>query len=103
MKSKLSVKLLGIGVVLAMLASLLIGITAAPVSAATNQAVFTPYSLPSNLNNLIGGVSYSAYFAANPTATTCTATPVVIANPVINGIRYPIPGRQYHLCLGWHQ
>jgi hypothetical protein len=86
MKSKLSVKLLGIGVVLAMLASLLIGITAAPVSAATNQAVFTPYSLPSNLNNLIGGVSYTSYFTANPTQTVDTATPVVIANPIINGV-----------------
>ena len=58
MKSKLSMKILGIGVVLAMLASLLVGLTAAPVSAATNQMVFTPLSLPSNIGNFLGGVSY---------------------------------------------
>jgi hypothetical protein len=40
-----------------MLASLLVGITAAPASAATNSMVFTPQLMPSNLNNFLGGQS----------------------------------------------
>lgn len=85
MKSKLSIKILGIVVALATLTSLLVGITAAPVSAATNLAVFTPYSLPSNLNNFLGGVQYTTDFTANPTKTTSTVS-VVIANPSLDAV-----------------
>jgi hypothetical protein len=85
MKSKLSIKILGIVVALATLTSLLVGITASPVSAATNLAVFTPYSLPSNLNNFLGGVQYTTDFTANPTKTTSTVS-VVIANPSLDAV-----------------
>ena len=82
MKSKLSLKVLGVVITLATLASLLVGITAAPagVSAATNQMVFTPYSLPSNLNYFVGGVTPT--FAAGATTTTTfayTASPNIDA------------------------
>jgi hypothetical protein len=71
MKSKLSLKVLGVVITLATLASLLVGLTAAPagVSAATNQMVFTPYSLPSNLNYFVGGVT-PTFAAGNTTSTT---------------------------------
>ena len=75
MKSKLSLKVLGVVITLATLASLLVGITAAPagVSAATNQMVFTPYSLPSNLNYFVGGVT-PTFAAGATTSTTFTYT-----------------------------
>jgi hypothetical protein len=81
MKSKLSLKVLGVVITLATLASLLVGITAAPagVSAATNQMVFTPYSLPSNLNYFVSGAGTPA-FAAGATTTTTFNTPPVAPN-----------------------
>jgi hypothetical protein len=84
MKSKLT-KILGIVVVMATVASLLVGFTASPVSAATTKMAFTPASSPSNINNFLGGDSYAQYFAVNPTVTTY-ATPVAIGNPHINGM-----------------
>jgi hypothetical protein len=82
MKSKLSTKVLGIVVTVATLASLLVGLTAAPagVSAATNQMVFTPLSLPSNSGNFLGGQSSAP--AAGTTSTTFTP----ITNPHLDGI-----------------
>jgi hypothetical protein len=73
MKSKLSLKVLGVVITLATLASLLVGLAAAPagVSAATNQMVFTPYSLPSNAGYLLGGVTPT--FAAGAATTTTFA------------------------------
>ena len=95
MKSKLSIKVLGIVVALATLASLVVGLTAAPVSAAANTSVFTPYSLPSNIGNFLGGVSYSADLTARQTsggvftystAITTDTTSVVISNPHLNAV-----------------
>ena len=86
MKSKLSMKILGIGVVFAMLASLLVGLTAAPVSAATNQMVFTPLSLPSNIGNFLGGVSYTSPTNLFAGAATYTGTPQVITEPHLNSV-----------------
>jgi hypothetical protein len=71
MKSKLSLKVLGVVVTIATLASLLVGLTAAPVSAA-NQMVFTPYSLPDNRGYTIGGVT-PTFAAGATTSTTFTA------------------------------
>jgi hypothetical protein len=86
MKSKLSTKVLGIIVTVATLASLLVGITAAPagVSAATNQMVFSAtYSLPSNIGYLLGGTRYTTFVAPSLTSTTPDA---YIPGPVINAV-----------------
>ena len=72
MKGKLSFKVLGILVALAMLASLIVGVTASPVSAAAGTLAWGTYSTPSNANYLLGG--YSNFLAV----------PAVIGNPVIN-------------------
>jgi len=83
MKSKLSTKVLGIVVTLATLASLLVGLTAAPagVSAATNQMTFTPISLPSNIGNTLGGERYSTFSGA-----TSSTPDSYISNPSIDSV-----------------
>ncbi len=80
MKSKLTIKILGIVVTLATLTSLLVGLTAVPVSAA-NQMVFTAYSLPNNLKNFLGGQTPT--FAAGATTST---TFVPKSNPDVNAV-----------------
>jgi len=83
MKSKLTIKVLGVVVTLATLASLVVGLTAAPVSAAvTNQMVFTPISMPSNINNTLGGVTHGAITGSDVTNTTFTA----LANPHLDAV-----------------
>jgi hypothetical protein len=66
MKSKLSMKLLGIVVTIATVSSLLVGITAAPVSAAPGTLSYGSVSAPSNANNVLGGTAY--HFNAGGTA-----------------------------------
>jgi hypothetical protein len=63
MKSKLSMKLLGIVVTIATVSSLLVGITAAPVSAAPGTLNYGSVSAPGNANNVLGG---TAYHVSNP-------------------------------------
>ena len=73
MKSKLSMKILGVVVTVATVASLLVGITAAPVSAAAPGAlVWATTDTPSNVNNVLGGDSYPG------------GTLTAIGNPHIN-------------------
>jgi hypothetical protein len=78
MKSKLSMKILGIVVTIATLASLLVGITAAPVSAAAPGAnVWTTTDTPSNVNNVLGGVNYPGGVKTqigNPSTTLLATT-----------------------------
>jgi hypothetical protein len=83
MKSKLSLKVLGVVVTIATLASLLVGLTAAPVSAA-NQMVFTPYSLPSNIGYFIGGAGTPSF--ASGAATTTSFIGAANTNPVIAAV-----------------
>ena len=74
MKSKLIVKILGIGVVLAMLASLLVGLTAAPVSAAPGALAWSVQSTPSMINNvLVPGTIKADLFAVSPDGKTVFA------------------------------
>jgi hypothetical protein len=72
MKSKFTVKILGTLVVLAMLASLIVGLTASPASAAAGTLAWGSYTTPSNAGYLLGGYSN----LLSPAAT--------IGNPVIN-------------------
>jgi hypothetical protein len=96
MKSKLSLKVLGVVITLATLASLLVGITAAPagVSAATNQMVFTPYSLPSNLNYFIGGAGTPSF--ASGAATTTTFTGAANSNPTVTAVTASADGNSIY-------
>jgi hypothetical protein len=80
MKSRIT-KVLGVIVILATLLSLTVGFSVAPVSAATNQMVFTALSLPSNINNTLGGTTYNND-GAGPYTTTATS----IGNPHLDGI-----------------
>jgi hypothetical protein len=99
MKSKLSLKVLGVVITLATLASLLVGITAAPagVSAATNQMVFTPYSLPSNLNYFIGGAGTPNFgTGTGMTGTTTTFTGTPNSNPTVTAVTASADGNSIY-------
>jgi hypothetical protein len=74
MKSKLSMKLLGIVVTIATVSSLLVGITAAPVSAAPGTLSYGSVSAPSNANNVLGGTVYTG---SPPSGFAITGTPNV--------------------------
>ena len=65
-------KMLGTLVALAMLASLIVGITASPASAAAGTLAWGTYTTPSNAGYLLGGYNNDL------------ATPAPIGNPVIN-------------------
>jgi hypothetical protein len=82
MKSKLSMKLLGIVVTIATISSLLVGITAAPlsVSAAPGTLNYGSVSTPGNANNVLGGTMYLGGVPANGFAITSTPRVDLIAS-----------------------
>ncbi len=76
MKGKLSFKVLGILVALAMLASLIVGVTASPVSAAPATLGWGTISTPSNVNYVLGGYSeITAASIGNPVVNLVAASP----------------------------
>jgi len=76
MKGKFSIKILGILVALAMLASLIVGVTASPASAAAGTLAWGTYSTPSNANYLLGGYNeITAAAIGNPTISLVAASP----------------------------
>jgi hypothetical protein len=81
MKSKFTVKILGTLVALAMLASLIVGVTASPASAAAGTLAWGTYATPSNANYLLGGYNNNVVAPAvaapmsNPTINMVAASP----------------------------
>ena len=73
MKSKLSMKILGIVVAFATLASLLVGITAAPASAAAGTLDYGLISTPSAVGHVLVGGVHIDFMAASPDGTTIFA------------------------------
>jgi hypothetical protein len=76
----------------------LVGITAAPagVSAATNQMVFTPYSLPSNNGFFIGGAgipNFGTGTGATGTTTTFTGNS---SNPTVTAVTASADGNSIY-------
>jgi len=96
MKSKLSLKVPGLVITLALLANLLVGITLAPagVSASTNQMVFTPYSLPSNIGYFIGGAGTPSFSLGGQTTTSFNGT--ANSNPTVTAVTASADGNSIY-------
>jgi len=86
MNGKFSMKLLGTLVALAMLATLVVGITASPASAAAGTLAWGTYSTPSNAGFLLGGNGIG-----NPTISMVAASPTgseIFGLDATNGVLY---------------
>ena len=81
MKSKLSMKLLGIVVTIATLASLLVGLTAAPVSAAAGTLGYSQIATPSEVNNVLVPGAQITLIAASINGGVVFAYDGTIGNP----------------------
>jgi hypothetical protein len=73
MKSKLSMKLLGIVVTIATVSSLLVGITAAPVSAAPGTLAYSVVDTPSKANNVLVDGNQMSFMVASTDGATIFA------------------------------
>ena len=80
MKSKLSMKLLGIVVTIATLASLLVGLTVAPASAAAGTLAYGQISTPSLVNNVLVQGVHIDLVAANLDGTVVFAYDKTLGN-----------------------